>query len=155
MNTTAADNTTKPTSLGERALAAGFRMGPNNEGIPEAAPLLLAGRDRDLNNDGLPDPGADMWTADVFHTRDMVRQSVLEQMQFVRILRHMDGETLAGDGGLLGDVDGDGDVDLGGPHTTLGHWGISLGGVYMLREDGRDRFEVDVPLTNLQPLPFR
>ena len=98
-------------------------------GIPELGPLFLAGRDRDLNNDGKPDPGADQWTADVFHTRDMVRQSALEITQFVRILRHMDGETLAADGALLGDVDGDGDIDLGGPDTTIGHWGISLGGI--------------------------
>jgi hypothetical protein len=33
--------------------------------------------------------------------------------------------------------------------------GISLGGVFTLREADRDRFEVDVPLTNLQPPPFR
>ena len=56
--------------------------------------LLTNGRDRDLNNDGLADPGADMWTSDVFHTRDMVRQSVVEYMQFVRMLRSMDGRTL-------------------------------------------------------------
>ena len=98
-------------------------------GVPEIAPMLLTGRDRDLNNDGLPDPGADMWTADVFHTKDMVRQSVLEAMQFVRILRHMDGERVGPNGALLGDIDGDGDVDIGGPDTVIGHWGISLGGI--------------------------
>jgi hypothetical protein len=98
-------------------------------GVPELGAMILRGRDRDLDNDGLPDPGADMWTADIFHTRDMVRQSVLETMQFVRILRSMDGSTRAADGSLLGDVDGDGEVDLGGPDTTIGHWGISLGGI--------------------------
>lgn len=98
-------------------------------GVPELAALLSLGRDRDLNNDGLPDGGMDQWTADIFHTRDMVRQSVVEVMQLVRILRHMDGETRDGAGRLLGDVDGDGVVDLGGPRNTVGHWGISLGGI--------------------------
>ena len=98
-------------------------------GVPELAPLLALGRDRDLNNDGLPDGGADQWTADIFHTRDMVRQSVVDVMQLVRILRHMDGDTRDADGRLLGDVDGDGTVDLGGPAVPLGHWGISLGGI--------------------------
>jgi hypothetical protein len=98
-------------------------------GVPELGGVLTLGRDRDLNSDGLSDPGADMWTADVFHTRDMVRQIVLEHMQFVRILRSMDGETRDQDGHVLGDVDGDGEVDLGGPNATLAMWGISLGGI--------------------------
>jgi hypothetical protein len=91
--------------------------------------MVLAGRDRDLNNDGLSDPGADQWTADLFHTRDMVRQHALEFMQMLRILRAMDGTTRGDDGGLLGDVDGDGRVDLGGPRNIVGMWGISLGGI--------------------------
>jgi hypothetical protein len=98
-------------------------------GTPEVAALLVLGRDRDLNNDGLPESGADQWSADIFHTRDMVRQSALEVTQFARMLRSMDGTTQADDGRLLGDVDGDGVVDLGGPQNTLGHWGISLGGI--------------------------
>lgn len=98
-------------------------------GVPELAPFLVVGRDRDLTNDGLPDGGADQWTYDIFHTRDMVRQSAFEVTTLVRLLRHMDGQTLAEDGRLLGDVDGDGVVDLGGPHNQIGHWGISLGGI--------------------------
>ncbi len=86
--------------------------------------LLVRGRDRDLNNDGMPDPGGDMWTADLFHTRDMVRQTIVEYMQFVRILR-----SFGQDGALSGDFSGDGKMDIGGQHTTLGLWGISLGGV--------------------------
>ncbi len=89
--------------------------------------LILRGRDRDLNNDGLKDSGADMWTSDVFHTRDMVRQSALETLQFVRILRSMDGREAGGR--VLGDIDGDGSVDLGGPLNTVAMWGISLGGI--------------------------
>lgn len=105
----------------------GARVGFSRYGVPEMAEIIVRGRDRDLNNDGLPDGGADQWTADLFHTRDMVRQSVLEVMQFTRILRAMDGRM--GAQGVLGDLDGDGAVDLGGPETTLGMWGISLGGI--------------------------
>ncbi|HRI72330.1 MAG TPA: hypothetical protein PK156_49185, partial [Polyangium sp.] len=60
-------------------------------GTPGLLQLATLGRDRDLDNDGKADSGGDMWSADIFHTRDMVRQSVLETMQFVRILRSMDG----------------------------------------------------------------
>lgn len=98
-------------------------------GVRELGAMMTVGRDRDLNNDGVADPGMDMWTSDVFHTRDMVRQSVLETMQFVRTLRHMDGETRDAAGDLLGDIDRDGVVDLGGPDNTIGMWGISLGGI--------------------------
>ena len=101
----------------------------NRDGIPELTGMVTNGRDRDLNNDGLADPGADMWTSDVFHTRDMVRQSVLEYMQFVRILRSMDGENTDFHGHVLGDVDQDGEVDIGGVKNTIGMWGISLGGI--------------------------
>jgi hypothetical protein len=97
-------------------------------GTPEILSMIFDGRDRDLNNDGCPDSGADQWTANMFHTRDMVRQSVLEQLQFTRILRAMDGASKDADGRVLGDLDGDGTVDLGGPNAKLGAWGISLGG---------------------------
>ena len=90
-------------------------------GIPNFVDVLLSGRDRDLNLDGIPDPGGDMWTADLFHTRDMVRQSVLETMQFVRILRSLEP--------AQADFDGDGLVDIGGADGILSMWGISLGGV--------------------------
>ena len=91
--------------------------------------LLSKGRDRDLNNDGSADSGGDMWTADLFHTRDMVRQSTLEYMQFVRILRSFDGANKYPDTDrLLGDLTGDGKVDIGG-QSTIGMWGISLGGI--------------------------
>jgi hypothetical protein len=97
-------------------------------GVPEIATMIFHGRDRDLNNDGCPDGGADQWTADLFHTRDVVRQSVLEQMQFVRILHAIDGKQRDADGEILGDVDGDGEPDIGGRNNTTAAWGISLGG---------------------------
>ena len=90
-------------------------------GLDGFADMLITGRDRDLNNDGLADSGGDMWTADLFHTRDMVRQSVIEHMQFVRVLRSLSDDNA--------DFDGDGYPDLAGPSGLLGMWGISLGGV--------------------------
>ena len=45
------------------------------------APLVDAhtqSRARDLDNDGFPDSGADFWSSYLFHTRDGVRQSVLD-----------------------------------------------------------------------------
>lgn len=105
------------------------------------AELLLhnfaQGRARDLNNDGVPDSGGDFWTADTFHTRDVLRQSAVEWLQFVRMLRSFDGERLAdvdvdGDGALddvAGDFDGDGKVDLGGWDNDYFGWGQSLGGI--------------------------
>ena len=53
----------------------------------------------------------------------MVRQFIVEHMQFIRILRAM------GQGEFKADFTGDGQQDIGGRHTTSGMWGISLGGV--------------------------
>ena len=50
-------------------------------------------------------------------------------MQFVRMLRSMDGENTDFHGNVLGDVDLDGQIDIGGPENTIGMWGISLGGI--------------------------
>ena len=97
------------------------------------------GRIRDLDNDGKHtsfDNGGDFWSYDLFHLRDMVRQAAVDHMQFVRTLRSlgeltwdadvdMDGE--AGD--LMGDWNGDGVVDIGGPeNTAYPVWGQSMGG---------------------------
>ena len=97
---------------------------------------LVPDRARDLDNDGVPDSGVDFWTSDLFHTRDMVRQSVFEQMLFTRALRSFDGvrrstQDLLGTGtpGLAGDFDGDGIPDLGGPNVDYYQWGHSLGGI--------------------------
>ncbi len=97
--------------------------------------LLKENRLVDWQGDGKPVPGDDYWTAYVFHTRDMVRQTMLDLMQIVRTLRGFDGKTRwaydpAGRGapGLAGDFDGDGVVDVGGA-AALNVIGGSLGGI--------------------------
>ena len=100
------------------------------------AKALFDGRARDLDNDGVRDSGGDFWTADLFHTRDVVRQTLVDHMQFIRSLRSFDGERTwqydtngDGFGGLAGDFDGDGKVDIGGPADNYYMWGQSLGGI--------------------------
>ena len=106
---------------------------------PEYVPIyqILKGtRARDLNMDGNLDPAGDFWTMDPFHTRDAIRQTVVDLIQFTRILRSMDGKNLGltdagGEVGpdLLGDFDGDGQVELGGWNNRYFSYGISLGGI--------------------------
>ena len=96
--------------------------------------VIKGNRCRDLNMDGNLDPAGDFWTMDPFHTRDTVRQSVVDLMQFIRILRAMDGKNKAdtdGDGKeeLLGDFDRDGKPEIGGPDNRYFIYGISLGGI--------------------------
>jgi hypothetical protein len=53
--------------------------------------LLSVDRAVDLNHDGIADPGGDFWSAYLFHTRDVVRQTVLDHIQLIRILRQFSG----------------------------------------------------------------
>ncbi len=115
---------------------------------PFADALQLA-RTRDLNRDGEQDSGGDFWSSYLFHTRDGVRQSILDHLQLVRIMRAFGGDggmrcrddgnkgksvaacDANGDGtpAIFGDFDDDGRPDLGGPDSTYGTWGESLGGI--------------------------
>jgi hypothetical protein len=93
-----------------------------------AVPLLTAltkGRAHDIDGDGVTDSGGLWWTADLMHTRDVVRQSVLDGMQLVRILRSWDGRRAGGT--VAGDFDGDGVPDVGGPDVGYFATGRSLG----------------------------
>lgn len=115
------------------------------------ADALAMGRARDLDGDETPDSGASFWTAYVFHTRDSVRQTVIDQMNVFRVLRSFDGTRRAGPRALLGpegmelsfdgdfdrdgspdlagDFDGNGVPDLGGTSVRYAMAGGSLGGI--------------------------
>lgn len=107
------------------------------------------GRSHDLNGDGKPDSGWFWWTAHIFHTRDNVRQGILDGMQATRILRSFDGKTMStqdydGDGqpNLAGDFDGDGAVDVGGPDVPYFAAGESLGGIMSGIQGGIDPYMI-------------
>ena len=93
------------------------------------------GRAFDQDFDEAPDSGADYWTSYVFHTRDVVRQCVLDHMQLIRLIRSFDGQRrwerdLNGDGEaeLAGDFNADGVVDIG-VNSPISILGASLGGI--------------------------
>ena len=111
---------------------------PLIESVLEATKLLpflthlQDSRSRDLNNDGKKDSGGDQWSADVFHTRDMVRQAVVDWMQFVRSLKACGkGEMILdnGDSAMSCDWDRDGVFDIGGEDAKYYILGGSLGGI--------------------------
>lgn len=122
-------------------------------------------RARDLNGDGTADSAGLFFSAYMFHTRDTLRQSVIDWMQAIRIVRSWQGHpdfpegrdwepaTLPlrtsrfdvefdgdidgdGDRDLAGDFDGDGVPDLGGWDVPYGQWGSSLGGILSMLNIG-------------------
>ncbi|MFT7623664.1 MAG: hypothetical protein ACI9WU_002847, partial [Myxococcota bacterium] len=104
-------------------------------GLGKWAEAQIKNRSWDQNGDGVKDSGADFWTTYLFHTRDVVRQSALDYMQLVRIIRSFDGErtwnmdvNADGTPELAGDFDGDGQVDIG-IDSIIGMTGGSLGGM--------------------------
>ena len=136
------DETTETLAKG---LFAGTCAGPLYE-------ALVASRGRDLDRNGRDDSGGDFWSSYLFHTRDGVRQSVLDHIQLVRILRAFgsdDGRAFCknddsgwankavdkcdtdrnGQAEVFGDFDADGVADIGGESATYGTWGESLGGI--------------------------
>ncbi len=103
---------------------------------PLANAMVGDGRGIDQNGDGLIDSGADYFTGYVTHTRDVVRQTAVDLMQMVRLLRSFDGKrrwafdvNRDGQNDLAGDFNGDGVVDLGGPDVPIYVSGASLGGI--------------------------
>lgn len=112
-------------------------------GFGPTVKAIMKGRARDLDNDGIPDSGGDFWVADTFHTRDVVRQSIVDWMQFIRVMRNFGTYEMGdinGDGiaDVAGDFNGDGVPDVGGPDKRDGRanpgsdffvFGQSLGGI--------------------------
>jgi hypothetical protein len=110
-----------------RALFAGLGMGP-------AADALLRGRAEDIDGDGRVDVGAEFFTGYMFKTRDNLRQTLLDWLTLVRLIRTFgEGRMLDvnqdGAPELLGDFDADGVVDFGGPESVFFASGTSLGGL--------------------------
>lgn len=92
---------------------------------------LMYGRARDINSDGLPDPGMNYFTADVFHTRDIIRQSAIDLIQLVRVVKNF-GVDFNHNGQLdfiEGDFNFDGVPDVGGPDNPVFFMGTSMGGI--------------------------
>ncbi len=112
-------------------------------GFAPATRAILKGRARDLDNDGVPDTGGDFWVADAFHTRDVVRQSLVDWLQLIRVFRAFGTWEMGdvnGDGTAetAGDFNADGVPDVSGPDLLSGQpnpgsdffvWGQSLGGM--------------------------
>ncbi len=89
----------------------------------------------DQNGDGIADSAADFWTAYMPHTRDVVKQSAVDYLRLVQILKSFDGTQrwewdVDHDGvkDLTGYFDGDGVVDVGGS-ANIAYTGGSLGGI--------------------------
>ncbi|MFC1888735.1 alpha/beta hydrolase family protein [Thermodesulfobacteriota bacterium] len=98
---------------------------------------FTTGRAKDLTGDGIPDSGADYWTGDTPHTRDMVRQSVIDSIQLIRVLRGFDGTRRMafdvdddGSNELAGDFNADGVIEAGGPDAEYSMMGQSMGGLH-------------------------
>ena len=113
----------------------------NQYGFGPLTEALFNGRARDLDNDLIDNSGGDFWVADTFHTRDVVRQSIVDWMQLIRVFHAFGTYSMDLPGGgkmLAGDFNEDGVVDVGGPQTIDGKrnpgydffvWGQSLGGI--------------------------
>ncbi len=93
--------------------------------------VLLRGRARDYDGDGVPDPGANFFTADAFHTRDIIRQSAIDLMQLVRVVQNfgVDANSNGAIDVIEGDFNMDGIPDLGGPGNPVFYMGTSMGGI--------------------------
>lgn len=102
-------------------------------GVEPFDAVLARHRARDLDGDGVADGGADTFTADALHTRDVIRQSALDWLQLIRVLRSFDGRAWrtrpAVRSGVAGDFDDDGQVDLGGPDAAFHMGGEGYGGM--------------------------
>jgi len=109
------------------------QIGPLLEvaGLTPLLEHLKQGRDSDTDNDGQIESGNDQWTADAFHTRDQVRQAVLDWFWLIRSIENCGTGTMdvGGEQRTSCDWDGDGQPDIGGPNAHILLAGGSLGGI--------------------------
>ncbi len=125
--------------------------------------LFTEGRAYDTDGDGAPNSGRIFWTANIFQTRDLVRQTAIDWMQFVRIADKFgafSANDFNNDGApdLAGDFNVDGEYDIGGPTSvnTRGHYyfGSSLGGIMGVVNMGiNPRMVVGAPVAGAGGLP--
>ena len=136
----------------DKELARSLFIAPGLEPFFNA--LVENHRATDQDGDGIVDSGADFLTSHIFHTRDMVRQTALDLMQLIRILRSFDGQrrwsydaNKDGQDDLAGDFDGDGVVDIGGS-ASLNISGGSLGGIMSTMMGGLEpALDVAIPVS--------
>jgi len=77
------------------------RLKAHQYGLDAFADAVFRGRARDLDYDGIKGPRRRFLDRGHFHTRDVVRQSVVDWMQLVRLLRSFDGHGAMLLGGAL------------------------------------------------------
>lgn len=101
-------------------------------GLKPLFEAMFKARAIDQNFDGRRDSGADFWTSYVFHTRDVVRQCVLDHLSLIRLIKSFDGKKKWNFEGmtdiLAGDFDGDGELDVSAD-SPISVSGGSLGGI--------------------------
>ena len=142
----------------------GLQLDPGSEAIVRAVfadhsvepflDALLASRARDLDGDGVVDPGGDLFSVNPFHTRDLLRQTAVDCFQLSRLLRSFTGNALMNipsNNALAtaGDFDGDGIPDLGGPAVWPADVTDLLGNILIHRgtvNPGADQFAYGVGL---------
>lgn len=103
-------------------------------GMGPAFAALAENRMQDMDGDGVLDVGGEFFTGYMFRTRDNLRQTLLDWMTLVRLIRSfgtMDMLDVDGDGvpETLGDFDADGTIDIGGEDGVFFASGTSLGGL--------------------------
>lgn len=92
----------------------------------------LYGRSYDVNGDGFLESGMSFFTADMFRSRDIARQTQVDMFLAVKLLREL-GTDWDGEAGLSmmeGDFNQDGVLDVGGPEQPIYFIGMSLGSLF-------------------------
>lgn len=144
----------------EKQVLGGLFKARGMEGLFTA--IVEKDRAFDQNGDMRKDSGADFWTSYISHTRDVVRQSAIDYMQLIRVMKTFDGTTKWDfdvnrdgnkDNDLAGDFNGDGVVDIGGT-GSINMTGGSLGGIMSALMAGLEpQLDVSIPVSGGAGLP--